>query len=399
MRIAVVHNQPSGGARRALHGFCAQWRDRHEIDVFTLETADDKWLDDHDVAANVYRYPLRRRRPVRMGLYLNDARRDRDLRDLVTTYEAIARRVDAGGFDVVLVDVCRFALVPPAVGALRTPAVVYAHNGPARLENGTWDSASSTWARMRSSWHAPLERAYERRLAALQAASVRAARRVVANSEHTAARVRRAYGVDAAVCPPGVDIPALSEEPREDFVLSVGEIEPRKGFAFVVDALGRVDPRIRPALHIAANRANPIEHERLLARARARAVDLRITLDPPADVLWSLYRRASLFVYGAHHEALGLAPLEAMACATPVIAVAEGGVLETVVDGGTGVLLPREPGRIAGAIERLLEDRFRCAQLGDAARAHVERSWAWPVRAAALERVLAATACPHVRAS
>ena len=41
VRIAVVHNQPSGGARRALHGFCAQWRDRHAIDVYTLETADD----------------------------------------------------------------------------------------------------------------------------------------------------------------------------------------------------------------------------------------------------------------------------------------------------------------------------------------------------------------------
>src|SRR5690349_5933501 len=99
MRIAVVHNQPSGGARRALHGFCAQWRDRHDIDVFALDTADEEWLDDHEVAANVYRFPLRRRRPIRMGLYLNDVRRDRDLRELVTTYERIAKRVDASGYD------------------------------------------------------------------------------------------------------------------------------------------------------------------------------------------------------------------------------------------------------------------------------------------------------------
>jgi len=323
-----------------------------------------------------------------MGLYLNDVARGRDLRDLVRVYGDIAARIDAGAYDVVLVDVCQFALVPPVLSALATPSVAYVHNGPARLEAGTWDSARTRWARLRSGWHAPFERSYDRRLADLQARAARGATRVVANSAHTAGRVRDAYGVDADVCPPGVEIPALEECERENYVLSVGEIEPRKGFGFLVDALGEIAAPWRPPLRIAAHRANPVEHERLVNAARARGVDLEIVFDPPPATLRSLYRRASAFVYGAHHEALGLAPLEAMACATPVVAVAEGGVTETVIDGETGILTPRVPAGFGAQLESLLRDRVRLAAYGEAARRHVERKWSWPVRAGALEHAL-----------
>ena len=398
MRIAVVHNQPSGGARRALHGFCAQWRGSHTIDVYTVDTADEIWLDDADIADRVVRVPLRRRRPIRMGLYLNDLGRQRDLRDLVRVYADIARRIDAGNYDVVLVDVCQFMLVPTVLSSLTTPSVAYVHNGPARLESGTWDAAHTTWARLRSGWHAPFERAYDHRLAALQIDAARAATRVVVNSAHTARRVRDAYGVDADVCPPGVEVPPVPAGAREDYVVSVGEIEPRKGFGFLVEALGEIDASIRPALRIAANRANPVERERLVATARARGVDLEILLDPEPVALSQLYSRARVFVYGAHHEALGLAPLEAMARATPVVAVAEGGVTETVVAGETGVLTPRDPNAFAAQLEALLHDDDRRARYGAAARRHVEREWTWPVRAAALEQVLIASARPKVQA-
>ena len=142
-----------------------------------------------------------------------------------------------------------------------------------------------------------------------------------------------------------------------------------------------------------------MEHERLLTAARARGVDLEVVIDPPRATLRSLYRRASAFVYGAHHEALGLAPLEAMACATPVVAVAEGGVTETVVDGETGILTPRVPAVFGAQLESLLCDRARRAAYGEAARRHVEREWSWPVRAGALEQVLAGAAHSPIRAT
>jgi glycosyltransferase involved in cell wall biosynthesis len=392
MRLAVVHNQPTGGARRALHGFCAQWRGRHSIDVFTLSTADDLWLHDADIADSVTRVPLRRRRPVRFGLYFNDFLHARDRGDLDAAYASIARRVDMGGYDAVLVDACQYSLVPSVLLHLRTPSVYYAHNGPAALEGGSWDSARTTWARLRSVWHAPFERRAVEARAGSQRRAIQAASVVATNSAHTRARLRAGLGVDAVVCPPGVDVPdVVVPTHSRTFVFSVGEIEPRKAFPFLVDAVGRIPEERRPVLRLAANRANPVERDALEARARAAGVSLEILIDPPPPILDRCYGEASAFVFAAHNEALGLAPLEAMAHGTAVVAVAEGGVTETVVDGATGLLVPREIDLFAAGLDALLRNTDVRERLGAAARVHVSVHWSTGVRANALETLLAET--------
>ncbi len=395
MRIAVFHNQPSGGARRALHGFCSHLRAEHTIDVYTFTTADDTWLHDADVADRVVRSELRRRRPITAGLYLNDVARARDLSQLVAAYKDVAGRVDDAGYDVVLVDICQYTLVPSVLTDLRTPSVFYAHNGPAWLEDRSWDPPTDLRARTRDVWHRPFADALARRVVRIQADAARAASRVVTNSDHTARRLRAAYGVDAVVCPPGIDIPPVVPTPESAYVLSVGEVEPRKGYAFLVDALACIEEPLRPPLRIIANRANPIELAQLVRRARGAGVNMEILVDPPASLLWSSYDESRLFVYAAHHEALGLAPLEAMARATPVVAIGEGGVAATVVPGRTGELTPRDPGAFGHAVRALLIDDGRRRRYGAEARRVAESNWSWPARAAALESLLVATAEQH----
>jgi glycosyltransferase involved in cell wall biosynthesis len=389
VRIAVFHNQPGGGARRALHGFVTELRPRHAIDVYTLTTADDAFLHDNDIATRVVREQYAPRRPVRFGLYLNDVRRARDLSDLVELNARVAARIDAAGYDVVYVDACQYTLVPPIVSSLRTPAVYYAHDPPARAVAEHWQPARTRWARLRDGWHKPFLDRNSERLAAFQRRSAHAAGAVVANSRHTASRFRGAFGVDARVCPPGVTV---GEEPvttaRGGEVLSVGELEPHKGYPFLVDALARLDPSDRPALRIVANRANTVERQRLERRAARAGVTLAIDIGLPDDQLQRAYDRAAVFVFAAHEEPLGLAPLEAMARATPVVVVGEGGVPETVVDGVTGYVTPRDVDAFAGRLDALLHDEGQRGRLGANAREHVERHWNWPARAAALEHVL-----------
>jgi glycosyltransferase involved in cell wall biosynthesis len=389
MKIAVVHNQPSGGARRALHGFCRELSARNTVEVFMLSTADRGLLD---APARVYAYAPRE--PIRFGLYLNDWRRRLDLRDLVRVYQVVARDVDDGGFDVVLADVDRFVGAPFVLRYLRTPAAYYCHEPPRALYETAWRPHLTPYQRLRRVWRAALEHPLARKLAEEERSLVRTARLVCTNSRYTRSRIEAIYGVKAVVCPPGVDVPALDVPPPASagYVLSVGALEPHKGFDFLVAALARVPRDARPALHIISNDQNPSYRREIERAAREAGVKLRIRLRVPQDELDAEYAAAAVFVFAAHDEPLGLAPLEAMAHALPVVAISEGGVNETVIDGETGLLVPRDREAFGIALQSLLASRERRGELGANGRRIALARWNWPERAAALEAQLEALA-------
>ena len=80
-------------------------------------------------------------------------------------------------------------------------------------------------------------------------------------------------------------------------------------------------------------------------------------------------------LYAPRLEPFGLAPLEANACGIPVLAVAEGGVRETVIDQVNGLLVDSHPAAMGAAIQRLRGDPAFARRLGDAGRAAVETKW------------------------
>ena len=86
-------------------------------------------------------------------------------------------------------------------------------------------------------------------------------------------------------------------------------------------------------------------------------------------------------LYGKRYpksEILGLALLEAMACETPVVCSAIGGMPELVVDGETGVVVPPDDVPALGAaVEGVLDDPARAARLGAAGRARVLERFTW----------------------
>jgi glycosyltransferase involved in cell wall biosynthesis len=84
-------------------------------------------------------------------------------------------------------------------------------------------------------------------------------------------------------------------------------------------------------------------------------------------------------VYTSRLEPFGLAPLEANLCETPVVAIAEGGVRETIVDGLNGILVPdRNPVLIGKALAKILDNPAWGRRLGEQARAQVIEKWGWP---------------------
>jgi phosphatidylinositol alpha-1,6-mannosyltransferase len=212
----------------------------------------------------------------------------------------------------------------------------------------------------------------------------------IAVSAYTAGLVR-GTGAQAAieVIPNGVDLPAdpspLPAE-RPTFVTVARMQERYKGHDVLVRALALVRAKV-PDVQWVAIGDGPLRAG-IEQMARAQGVDgccrfLGTVSDEERD-LW--LRRARLLAMpsrlpalGGAGEGFGISYLEAAAYGKPVVAGNVGGVLDAVVDGGTGLLVdPRDPLAVAEAITSLLHDRERAERLGAAGRARAE-AHSWPV--------------------
>jgi len=105
---------------------------------------------------------------------------------------------------------------------------------------------------------------------------------------------------------------------------------------------------------------------------------LRLMPQVPRSAVPKLLRSADAVVTVPWYEPFGIVPLEAMACGRPVVASAVGGMLDTVLPDGTGVLVPpRDPAALAEAVGRLLDDPARRERYGRAGAAWVRSRFTW----------------------
>jgi glycosyltransferase involved in cell wall biosynthesis len=379
VRVAVVHHLPTGGALRVL----VEWLRRTEAASLTVYTRDASVhrFAEMPARAHVLERPLRGG-PGAAGQALRLARSPRD-------GARLAAEVDASGHDAVLCCASVLTQAPDVLPFLRTPSLFYA---PEPLRSAYEPRAL---LQLPGGWRGALTRRdlnpLERRRRALDRRYVRAAAHVVTHSQFTRATLHEIYGVDAAVVPLGVDaeVFAPGDGQREGYVLSVGALHPLKGHDHVIEALATLPPP-RPALVVVGDRGESAGALRELARARGVELDLRRGLALPEVV--AAYRRAGVVACAQIREPFGLVPLEAMACATPVVAVAEGGLRETVRDGETGLLVPREHRELGAALARVLGDGELARRLGETGRAVAVREWTWERTATGFDRLLAGIA-------
>lgn len=190
-----------------------------------------------------------------------------------------------------------------------------------------------------------------------------------------------------SVVPCGVDISVFTPEgPAEKRAMThrlvmVGNLSPNEGFETAIDALVHLP---HTELVIAGGpppgdvAADP--EARLYARAESLGIRDRVHVvgAVPKASLPALLRSADAVVSLPWYEPIGLIPLEAMACGTPVVAAETGGMRDTVVDGITGRLVSsRNPLRLADTIRELFDDEVRRAGFGVAGadRARARYSW------------------------
>jgi D-inositol-3-phosphate glycosyltransferase len=193
-------------------------------------------------------------------------------------------------------------------------------------------------------------------------------------------------GVDNGLfCPDG---PSEERPPDLHRLVTVGRLVERKGLGTVVAALADVPDAelvVAGGPHASELGGDP-EARRLLALARdhgvADRVQLRGRIERP-DVA-ALLRSADVVVCAPWYEPFGMVAVEAMACGVPVVASAVGGLVDTVVDGVTGVHVPpRDPVALAAALRGLLADPALRASLGAAGVSRARDHYSWPKVASA----------------
>lgn len=397
MKIAVYHNLPSGGAKRALFEMVRCLVDRHEIDVFTLSSANHDFCDlrsfvqKHQVFT-LEPLPLL---PSPLGL-LNHGVRTADIFRLCPVEQSIAKEINHSNYDVVLVHTDQYTQSPLVLQFLQVPSVYYCQDAlrevydPSIARPYLQLTGLRDWVNRLN----VLRLLYFATVTRKDKASLRAATLVLVNSYFSCETIYRLYAVRPQVCYLGIDTETfrpLGLE-RDDYVISVGAVRPSKGFDFIIESLALVPEQQRPLLLIVGNHVSSDEQRYLEAVAHRHNVRVEFRSLVQDTELVELYNRARITLYAPVLEPFGFVPLESMACDTPVIGVAEGGVRETISHGETGLLTDRDPKPFADAISELLTKPRLAEELGQRGPNYVQKHWNWNDSVARLESHLTAAA-------
>jgi D-inositol-3-phosphate glycosyltransferase len=192
----------------------------------------------------------------------------------------------------------------------------------------------------------------------------------------------------------------LGFKPDEQIALYVGRFDPRKGIETLVRACAQLkaNPDLRLVIVGGSDPTQPDGQERLRIGAIVEVLGLakQTTFVGRVghDRLPLYYTAADVCVIPSHYEPFGLVAIEAMACGTPVVASAVGGLKFSIVPEETGLLVPpQNVEAFAEAIQRILSDELWAKKLRKQASERVQRNFSWSGVAAQLSdlyrRVLA----------
>ena len=166
----------------------------------------------------------------------------------------------------------------------------------------------------------------------------------------------------------------------EILISSVGALEQRKGHRYLIEAIGALAATGKFKCLIAGQGSihKVLQGEIAVIRSLDR-IKLLGRVDDPRELFWA----SDIFAMPSLKEGLGVAALEAMAIAMPVIASDVGGLREVVEDGRTGIIVPpANAPAITSAIVRLADSAELRSQMGAAARARVVENYSMETMAA-----------------
>lgn len=354
MRIAVVHNLPPGGMKRAMREQVKRLSKKHRLDIFTLEKTS-------------YRYPQHFPKSV-ISIY----------KDLPKVYKALADEINRSKYDVALVYPCFLTQAPFILKYLRIPSLYFCPE-PKREFYEKIKRVTNFW----TYW---ISYPFRIPLKYIDKMNAKKATKILTMSKYSKRIIEGAYGVEIEINYLGVDTEVFKPliTSKENMVLSVGELSLHKGDDFIIKSIAAIPKELRPKLVLIGH--GGIEKEYLFRLAKEKEVDLRIIENVSDNELIGWYNRAAVFVYAAHNEPFGIVLLEAVSCGLPIVAVGEGGIREIVKESFMGDLVERSEKSMADVIQKYLDREEK----GDKENRHeyMKNNWNWEKSVAVLEKHL-----------
>ena len=336
-RVALVHDWLTGmrGGEKVLEKLAAPFPSAPIHTLFHFPGSVSRELEAHPIATSfLQRAPLIERR----------------YRHYLPLFPAAIESLDLGRVELVVSSSHCVAkgVIPPGAAF----HLCYCHT-PMRY---AWDQ-EEVYFPLRTGLVARLRGAVLARLRSWDVASAPRVNRFLANSSFVAARIRRHYQRDAEVLAPPVDTDFFTPGPAEQrgHCLMVAALAPYKRIDWAIAACRQLELRL-VVVGYGPERSR-------LERLATEGVELAGTVS--AERLRDLYRGARLLLQPGVED-FGIAPVEALACGTPVVALGEGGVLDIVADGQHGVLYRSESEEwqaLAAAIDKAQRIQFNSLNL------------------------------------
>src|SRR3989338_355986 len=372
MNLAVVHNLPAGGQKKALYYQLKYLSQNHEIDLYEVSTADQGFYPVKSFLRNYFveKYIQPKKFPMSvLSIYFS----------LANVYKKIAEKIDKGNYDAVLVYPCFFTQSPYILKYLNTRSIYICPEVKREFYETFTRKSNNITYKLTLPLRWPLKY--------IDLKNAMRANKIVVNSKFSKERIEKIYGKNTTLNYLGVDTDFYRPTDRkpENFVLSIGEVSPHKAHDFIIRSLALIPEKIRPTFYLAAQGGSEIEHIKKLARESN--VVLKIFLKINDKELLDLYRQARGYFFAAINEPFGLTILEAVSCGLPVVAVKEGGIGELIGGEMKGYLTDRDEGKFSQAIIRSLN-----SPLSDEEKnmqfEFIKKNWSWEKSVREFEKVI-----------
>lgn len=346
MKIAMFHEVDFGGARRTVDEFAKRLSKIFDLDLYYIDDKKEKILRKN--YKNVFYYPFHPKfwkgKNWKIRLYKDTI----ELFKLYNLHKKIAYDIKLKNYDYIFIHPSKFTQAPFLLRFLKN--CIYYCQEPLRI---VYDKNLSnlSFVKFHKKLYEFLIRKIRKRI---DLKNVISASQILVNSKFSKNFIEKSYRIDAKVCYLGVDTNIFKPQNvgKSYDVLFIGNKD--KGYKLLIDALKffKKKPKI---ITIFREKGQSITDKDLV----------------------TTYNKSKVLVALNKNEPFGLIPLEAMACGTPVIAIGEGGYMETVIDKKTGFLISRDASELYEKINQVINNEKKRNEIGKNARKNVLRNWTW----------------------